>query len=69
MLEADDHEESTTSEPRKDQPKTDLIPAGEAYILPFGRPTWQLVMQLRSCDECSINHSDVAFLLLHVSSS
>ncbi|CAH3034343.1 unnamed protein product, partial [Pocillopora meandrina] len=27
VLEADDHEESTTSEPRKDQPKTDLIPA------------------------------------------
>ena len=35
---ADDHKEPLTSELRQDQTKTDLIPAGEAYILPFGRP-------------------------------
>ena len=34
-----DHEEPLTSELRQDQPKTDLIPAGGAYILPFGRPS------------------------------
>ena len=34
-----DHEEPLTSELRQDQPKTDLIPAGEVYILPFGRPS------------------------------
>ena len=34
-----DHEEPLTSELRQDQPNTDLIPAGGAYILPFGRPS------------------------------
>ena len=34
-----DHEEPLTSELRQDQPKTDLIPAGGAYILPFCRPS------------------------------
>lgn len=34
-----DHEEPLTSELRQDEPKTDLIPAGGAYILPFGRPS------------------------------
>ena len=34
-----DYEEPLTSELRQDQPKTDLIPAGGAYILPFGRPS------------------------------
>ena len=34
-----DHEEPLTSELKQDQPKTDLIPAGGAYILPFCRPS------------------------------
>ena len=43
MLEANDNQEPLISELRQDQPKTDLIPAGEVYILPFGRPSWLLV--------------------------
>ena len=39
VLEANDNQEPLISELRQDQPKTDLIPAGEVYILPFGRPS------------------------------
>ena len=39
VLEANDNQEPLISELRQDQPKTDLIPAGKAYILPFGRPS------------------------------
>ena len=39
VLEANDNQEPLVSELRQDQPKTDLIPAGEVYILPFGRPS------------------------------
>ena len=39
VLEANDNQEPLISELRQDQPKTDLVPAGEVYILPFGRPS------------------------------
>ena len=39
VLEGNDNQEPLISELRQDQPKTDLIPAGEVYILPFGRPS------------------------------
>ena len=39
VLEANDNQEPLIGELRQDQPKTDLVPAGEVYILPFGRPS------------------------------